>query len=223
MPPIAGKAASVAHRFGAGLLPGGHHGGMLRPSSVVVEGAALPAQMRQRLPGRGGPDPRWCARRSAPARRRPTRPTKSREVIGQGPEQLLVVLPGDHRGGVRLFVVAAHLGDDLVEGYPHRDRQAQLLPQHPAEYRRPGPLASPPKRWREPVISSQLVSSMEEGSAGRCTARTTALTRPGSSPRYFFPVGGRGGAPAPGTCAGPARWSRRSAPCTAWRARSWPG
>ena len=21
----------------------------------------------------------------------------------------------------------------------------------------------------------------------------------------------------------PARWSRRSAPCTAWRARSWPG
>ena len=41
---IAGKGESVAHRFGAGLLPGGHHGGMLRPSSVVVEGAALPAQ-----------------------------------------------------------------------------------------------------------------------------------------------------------------------------------
>ena len=130
---IAGKGESVAHRFGAGLLPGGHHGGMLRPSSVVVEGAALPAQDGgSGFPVEAGQIPDGV--HAVVLQRGGGRPPhKEQGGDGQGPEQLLVVLPGDHRGGVRLFVVAAHLGEDLVEGYPHRYRQAQFLPQHPAD------------------------------------------------------------------------------------------
>ena len=46
---------------------------------------------------------------------------------GHGPDQLAVVQPGDHRHGVGLFVVAAQLGEHLVEAHPHRDGQAGLL------------------------------------------------------------------------------------------------
>ena len=45
-----------------------------------------------------------------------------------GPHHPHHILPGNHRGGVRFFVVRAQFGKDFIEGYPHRDGQAGLLP-----------------------------------------------------------------------------------------------
>ena len=47
----------------------------------------------------------------------------------QRPDDALPVVPVDDGGGVGLFVVAAQLGEDLVEADAHGDGQPQLLPQ----------------------------------------------------------------------------------------------
>ena len=47
----------------------------------------------------------------------------------QRPHDILPVVPVDDGGGVGLFVVAAQLGEDLVEADAHGDGQPQLLPQ----------------------------------------------------------------------------------------------
>ncbi|SCI76607.1 Uncharacterised protein [uncultured Flavonifractor sp.] len=99
---------------------------MLRSGGVAVESGALLAQNgHQSLGVEPGqvPDgldavaPEHLGRRAA-----------HKEQVGhwQGPEKLAEVFPGNHRGGVRLFVVAAHLGKDLVEGHPHRHGQSGL-------------------------------------------------------------------------------------------------
>ena len=51
----------------------------------------------------------------------------------QGPHYVPPVLTRDDGGGVGLFVVAAQLGEHLVEGYAHGDGQSQLLPEPGAD------------------------------------------------------------------------------------------
>ena len=51
----------------------------------------------------------------------------------QGPDDLPPALRGDEGGGVGLLVVAAQLGEHLVEADPHRQRQPQLLPDSGAD------------------------------------------------------------------------------------------
>ena len=73
------------------------------------------------------------------------------------------------------FVVAAHLGEDLVEGYPHRDRQAQLLPQHPADLVGQGLGVSAEEVEGAGYIQPALVDG--EGSTRSVYRSYTALTR----------------------------------------------
>ena len=47
---------------------------------------------------------------------------------GQGPDHVPVIAFGDDRGGVRFFVVAAQLGEHLVEGHPDGGGELQLPP-----------------------------------------------------------------------------------------------
>ena len=157
-----GKGQAVAHRFGARHIPGGHHRGVLFACGIVVEG--IPP-LSQNLPQAVPVKPSQIADGAYPiAAQHPGRRPAHKEQIGhrKRPEQLLKVFPGDDRGGVRLFIVAAHFGKYLIKGDPHRHRQAQLLPHRPPDLVGQG-LPSPPKRWRVPVTSSQL-SSMEKGS-----------------------------------------------------------
>ena len=56
----------------------------------------------------------------------------------QRPDDLPPVLPGDDGGGVRLSVVTAQLGKDLVEADAHGEGQSQLLPDGPADVIRDG-------------------------------------------------------------------------------------
>ena len=106
---------------------------MLHPGGVVVEGVAPLAQdLTQRRPVKPGqiPDGVYPIARQHPGRRPP-----HKQQVGhrQGPQQLLIIVPGDDGGGVRLFVVAAHFGKDLVEGHPNRHGKPQLLPHCPAD------------------------------------------------------------------------------------------
>ena len=60
--------------------------------------------------------------------RLPRGPAHEQEIPHrQRPDDLAPVLRGDDGGGVRLFVVAAQLGEDLVEGHAHRHGEAELL------------------------------------------------------------------------------------------------
>ena len=62
------------------------------------------------------------------------------EQVGdrQRPHHGAVILPCDEGGGVGLLIVAAQLGEDLVEGYPHRSGKAQLPPNPGADVVRDG-------------------------------------------------------------------------------------
>lgn len=51
----------------------------------------------------------------------------------QGPHDVPPVLPRNNGGGVGLFVVAAQLGEHLVEGHAHGDGEPHLLPQAGAD------------------------------------------------------------------------------------------
>ena len=46
---------------------------------------------------------------------------------GQGPEDGFIILPEDDSGGVRFFVIRAHLREDLVVCDPDRDGNADLF------------------------------------------------------------------------------------------------
>ena len=52
----------------------------------------------------------------------------------QRPEQRAVVLRRNDRGRVRLFIVAAHLGERLVERHAHGDRHADFLAHAAAQF-----------------------------------------------------------------------------------------
>ena len=67
----------------------------------------------------------------------------------QGPDDALPVFPGDHRGGVRLLVVAAQLGKDLVEADAHGEGQPQFF------------LNAPPKRVRQcPGVAAEQMEGV---------------------------------------------------------------
>ena len=111
----------------------GPNGTVLQAVGVVVElGPVLAHQGLQRLP--------WEGRQLADG----FHPVLSQQLLGgaahpqqvahrQGPHDVLPVVPADDGGGVGLFVVAAQLGEDLVEANAHRDGQPQLLPQPVAQ------------------------------------------------------------------------------------------
>ena len=58
----------------------------------------------------------------------------------QRPHNALPTAAGDHRGGIRLFQVAAQLGKHLVERHAHAERQSRLRPHRGADAirQRPG-------------------------------------------------------------------------------------
>ena len=159
---IVGKGVAVAHRLGGRVLSRrGHRGsgpgrrrsrGAGSPASPAG-GTALPVKPGQ-VPDGAHPHPLQGLRR---------RPAHVQQVgHRQGPHQPLVIVPADPGGGVRLFIVAAQLGKNLVEGDAHRDGQTELLA-HPAADLVGRATGSPPNRWRVPDTSSQL-SSMPKGS-----------------------------------------------------------
>ena len=115
------------------MLPGGGHRGPVQAAGVVVElGPHFAQGLKEPLPVKGGQLADGADAQLPEGLGR--RPAHIEQVAhGQGPDDFPEVVPVDHRGGVRLFIVAAQLGEHLVEGHPHRDGQAEaaahLLPQ----------------------------------------------------------------------------------------------
>ena len=101
------QAVGVVVELGAHLA---HHGlqGLFFAGGQLTDGAD--AELGEQL-----------LRRAAHIQQRPHR---------QRPDDVPPVLPGDDGGGVGLFVVAAQLGEHLVEGDPHGESQPHL-PLHP--------------------------------------------------------------------------------------------
>ena len=128
---IVGKGVAVAHRLGGRVLSRRGHRGAVQAAGVVVELAPLLSQQaEQPLPVKPGQVPDGAHPHPLQGLRR--RPAHVQQVgHRQGPHQPLVIVPADPGGGVRLFIVAAQLGKNLVEGDAHRDGQTELLA-HPA-------------------------------------------------------------------------------------------
>ena len=135
---VLGEGGAVAHGLHRLRGVAGAHRLPVQPVGVVVDlPPQLAHQLLQRLPGErrqlsDGPDavlPQQLLRRAPHIEHIPRR---------EGPDKLPPVLPANHGGGVGLFVVAAQLGEDLVEGDPHGEGQTQLLFHPPPEGIRQG-------------------------------------------------------------------------------------
>ena len=127
------KGRAVAHGLYRLMLVLGADRGIVQPICVAVElHAHLAHELLQQL---------RLARRQLPdglhavlCQRAPGGAAHVQQIAHrQRPHHVPPVLPGDHGGGVRLLVVAAQLGEHLVEGDAHGDGQPQLLPQTAAD------------------------------------------------------------------------------------------
>ena len=127
------KGGAVAHGLYRLVLVLGTNGGVVQPICVAVElHARLAHELLQHL---------RLARRQLPdglhaklGQRALCSAAHEQQIAHrQGPHHVPPVFPGDHGGGVRLLVVAAQLGEYLVEGHAHGDGQPQLLPEPGAD------------------------------------------------------------------------------------------
>ena len=103
------------HRMHRGLVLAPGVAAQLRPQLAQVVGQDARVRRRQLPDGADAQPGQPLARRTAHIQKIPRR---------QRPDDPGHVLRPDHRHGVRLFVVAAQLGEYLVEAGPHADGQA---------------------------------------------------------------------------------------------------
>ena len=154
---ITGKGEPVAHGLGPRQVPRGDHRGALGAGGVIVKGISLLAQkVPKGLPVEPGQIPDGT--HAVPFQRPPGGLTHKEQVAHrQRPQQVPEIFPRDDGGGVRLFVIAAHFGKDLVERHPHRYGQLQLLPNRTPDLVGQGPAVPAEQMQRAGHVQPALV------------------------------------------------------------------
>ena len=130
---VAAVGHAVADRFDFPRVVRRAHGAHVEPVGVVVDHLAHLAQpLRDERAVAGG---QLADRAHLELRERLLRglPHVEQRAHRQRPDDPAEVFAGDDGGGVGLFVVAAELGERLVEADPHRHGEPQLLPHGPAD------------------------------------------------------------------------------------------